>query len=107
MPNNFQVTQAMLYPTNVVEAPWNALQLVVSVFLIFYSACAAVRHLDSEVDSNLDSNGLCKTAKTWMDDCNHCWCPENGAPACTIKGCLTLPIVKVKEVIVINEEASK
>lgn len=42
---------------------------------------------------------------TWMDDCNQCFCTEKGAPACTLKGCIHLPLVEIKEVE-LKEETS-
>ena len=47
--------------------------------------------------------------RTWMDDCNYCWCTETGIAACTLKGCIHITTEKIVELIphtleVINTE---
>lgn len=32
---------------------------------------------------------------SWMEDCNQCFCKENGVPACTEKGCIHLPLMEI------------
>ncbi|XP_037043780.1 serine protease inhibitor I/II-like isoform X2 [Bradysia coprophila] len=69
---------------------------VLSTLMIFhFCAGANLRLKRSEggvTDSNLDANGRCITARNWKQECNDCWCVENGVPACTLKGCIQAPV---------------
>ncbi|KAJ6641060.1 hypothetical protein Bhyg_05993 [Pseudolycoriella hygida] len=42
---------------------------------------------ESEVDTNLDSNGRCLEARKWMQDCNSCYCEAGSAAVCTLMLC--------------------
>lgn len=46
-------------------------------------------------------------AKNWKDDCNECFCVENGVPACTLKGCYHGPELVQIEVEPKKEESNK
>lgn len=50
-------------------------------------ATTRLKRSNGKEDLDLDENGWCKTAQYWKSDCNTCWCPEKGAPACTLIGC--------------------
>lgn len=60
-------------------------------FYLTAGANLRFKRSESRDDWNLDSNGRCLTARNWMNDCNQCFCVENGVPACTLKGCIHLP----------------
>lgn len=61
-------------------------------FCLLAGANIRTKRSESEVDSNLDSNGRCVAARNWKDDCNECFCVANGVPACTLRGCIHGPI---------------
>lgn len=63
--------------------------------LWFGLAGANIRIKRSE--DEVDANGHCVPGRTWMDDCNQCWCTESGIAACTLKGCFHVTTEKIVE----------
>lgn len=51
-----------------------------------------LKRSESGTDTNLDANGRCIADRNWKEDCNDCWCLANGVPACTLKGCVQIPV---------------
>lgn len=63
---------------------------------MIYTVGANLRLKRSESeDPNIDADGRCIKDRTWQEDCNSCWCEANYVPACTLKGCIHLPIPTV------------
>lgn len=58
--------------------------------------------------SPLDLKEKCEPGTTWKDDCNSCFCTENGVAGCTLKRCpppstTSNPVVKYKSYYTENE----
>jgi hypothetical protein len=58
-------------------------------------ACEQIDHhvdsvstTESPVEGQKAPKGSCEPGTTWKDDCNTCFCSENGFAACTLMGCI-------------------
>lgn len=71
---------------------------------LLFSLCVVSSHIRvKRSDNEIDSTGHCVPGRTWMYDCNRCWCGESGIPACTLKACIHI----VENAAVLEQEDLK